>query len=62
MPIEIKELVIRAVVSDQAAGAQASDGTDGSAPPSGLSAVEAEDIVQACVREVLRVLRQNRER
>ena len=62
MPVEIKELVIRAVVTDAATGGPAENGADGSVPTSGLSTVEAEEIVQACVREVLRVLRQDRER
>lgn len=55
MPIEIKELVIRAVT--------ASDSE--SAPNSAQSAtalVDQEGIVQECVKQVLKILKQEKER
>ncbi len=57
MPIEIRELVIRAVVEQ---GKQA----PGSNPDPGVprSDEEREALVQACVEQVLRVLRRERER
>lgn len=62
MPIEIRELVIRATI------ASASDtgprGADEAADTEGPSAapVDVEAIVQECVRQVLRVLARERER
>lgn len=53
MPIEIKELVIRAIVD--AGGDQKS----GAARASGQS---LQDIVQACVEQVLEILRRREER
>lgn len=56
MPVEIKELVIRAVVesdreeAQRAAGGKVSDEEDKNA------------IVEACVKEVLRILKSSRER
>ena len=65
MPIEIRELVIRARISDEPdnnAG-DADDSGIGRAPAhAGLSAEQAEHIVQECVRQVLRVLAQQQER
>lgn len=63
MPIEIKELVIRAVVADRAV-AESRDDQEGDVRAPGRAGGEAstEEIVQACVREVLRVLKQDRER
>ncbi len=52
MPVEIKELVIRAVV-DREPG----EGEGAAGAPS-----ERDAIVQACVREVLRILEKSRER
>ena len=54
MTVEIRELVIRAVADDGRRGA------DASGP--GVSAAEREAIVEACVREVLRVLKRREER
>lgn len=65
MPIEIRELVIRARISDQPENnAGDADGPhSGSAQAhAGLSAEQAEHIVQECVRQVLRVLAQQQER
>ena len=55
MPVEIKELVIRAVV-ESGAGAR-SHAQD--QPPAGD---EKSALVQACVKEVLRILRKAKER
>ncbi|SMF97697.1 hypothetical protein SAMN02949497_0267 [Methylomagnum ishizawai] len=56
MPIEIRELIIRAVVDDAKAKSEpASD-------PAGPSAIDTEALVEACVRQVLKVLKQAEER
>jgi hypothetical protein len=57
MPIEIKELIIRAVV--QSDGAQEPAGSTGG---SGTAAADREAIVAAAVREVLRIIKDTKER
>ena len=57
MPVEIKELVIRAVV-EKAEGEGGAKGSAGAAPAD----EEREAIVEAAVKEVLRILRASRER
>jgi hypothetical protein len=52
MPVEIRELVIRAAV----------DAQDSDAPQGRLSAEEREEIVEECVRQVLRILKKKAER
>ncbi len=57
MPVEIKELVVRAVVP---AGER-----ERGAPPAGgaaLSQAEREAMLDACVKEVLKILRRSKER
>jgi hypothetical protein len=58
MPIEIRELVIRTVVT--ASGGD--DDDEGDAPEGGGSLSETDTIIQECVRQVLRILRKERER
>ena len=55
MPVEIKELVIRAVTTPE---------NQSSSPPSEsqMSAEEREAIIQACVRQVLKILQKKKER
>lgn len=61
MPIEIRELVIRAVtLVDQEADRDSSK-ADGLCPPLGIDE-STEAIIQECVRQVLRILRQEKER
>lgn len=55
MPIEIRELVIRAVSTAP------SDGSE-SAPPEQSASDQREEIVQECVRQVMRILKKNKER
>ena len=68
MPIEIRELVIRATVDPSAdgvggAGGCGSPADKGGGKPVQDSSVSADgDLVQACVREVLRVLERKAER
>lgn len=68
MPIEIRELVIRATVDPQGAGGSSGSGCGGGGarPPASQSsrrdAQSDENIVQRCVREVLRVLEDRQER
>lgn len=74
MPIEIRELVIRATVDPAAAGGGGGpgncglpvgkDGQDKGGAPAGnaQSAPSGGDLVQACVREVMRILERKEER
>lgn len=55
MPVEIRELVIRAVVRDGPA--------EGEEPPGRADAAEERQrLVEECVEQVLKVLRRSRER
>lgn len=58
MPIEIRELVIRAVVEPS----QSEDARDPAKPALPRREPESGALVQACVDEVLRILRRERER
>ena len=63
MPIEIKELVIRAVVGKSAVDPMESNDdsvAEAATAPRDTSATE--DVVQECVRQVLRILEKNKER
>ena len=68
MPIEIRELVIRATVDPSGGGAGGAGGCgpapDKSAPGAEREAAsaQADSLVQACVREVLRILEAKAER
>ena len=64
MPVEIKELVIRAVVQPEAGSANAHPTAEPGAmgPGSGADPDEREAIVAAAVKEVLRILKASRER
>ncbi|MCK6587050.1 MAG: hypothetical protein HUU21_11475 [Polyangiaceae bacterium] len=55
MPIEIKELVIRAV-------AESDEERPAAAAPAPTSAEDRQAIVEAAVKEVLRILREAKER
>ena len=61
MPVQINELIIRAVVDPGRPGGSGqralSDEVEGAA-----SALDSAEIVQACVREVLRILAAQNER
>ena len=64
MPIEIKELVIRTVV-DQGAAAEPEDDAAGGPAAAAASLSDTggtEEIVQECVRQVLRILARDKER
>jgi hypothetical protein len=61
MPVEIRELVIRAVaVMDPEADDDSLEG-EGLRPPPGIDG-RTEAIIQECVRQVLRILRKEQER
>jgi hypothetical protein len=61
MPIEIRELVIRAVTTMEHEDTE--DSPDGESPrPTRGSMDGTEAIVQECVRQVLRILRKEKER
>ncbi len=73
MPVEIRELVIRATVdpvagrgggADSCGMPQGKDGKDkgGAAAGNGDSPTPDGDLVQACVREVMRILERKEER
>jgi hypothetical protein len=66
MPIEIRELVIRATVDPREAGAGGcAPASSSKAPSNSVSRAQAgagDDVVQSCVREVLRILDDKRER
>ena len=61
MPIEIKELEIRTVVGRDA-GVESSGDDGGRVPAAASETANTEEIVQECVRQVLRVLKKDRER
>ncbi len=54
MPVEIKELIIRATVSG------GSEKTE--APGAGMTGDDKEEIIEACVEQVLKILERARER
>lgn len=66
MPIEIRELVIRATVDPTGEGhadcCGSSSSRAGETPMSRPHAGADEDLVQNCVREVLRIIEDKRER
>ena len=66
MPIEIRELVIRATVDPTGEalknGCRPSASKAGGQAASGSRAGGDEDVVQSCVREVLRILEDKQER
>jgi Family of unknown function (DUF5908) len=63
MPIEIRELVIRATVGAADSGSGCGTPSSGAArSPSRPPAQADDDVVQTCVREVLRILDDKRER
>jgi hypothetical protein len=62
MPIEIRELVIRATVGAGASGSCGTHSAGSGESPSRTQPQSGDDIVQTCVREVLRILEDKRER
>jgi len=64
MPIEIRELVIRATVDpgEVAGSCGASPAQASGASRGGAEARAQADLLEACVREVLRILEDKRER
>jgi hypothetical protein len=55
MPVEIRELVIRAITTLE-------PGKDEATPETGPSVVDQEAIVQECVRQVMNILKKKEER
>ena len=53
MPVEIKELIVRAVATETRSETPA---------PSSASPDDQQALVEACVRQVLKILRRSRER
>lgn len=71
MPIEVRELVIRATVDPNSTGSGSGScgtgaggkaGKGGSASGSSAASGADDDLVQTCVREVMRILEEKRER
>jgi hypothetical protein len=60
MPVEIKELVIRTVVAPEASPARGEERAADA--PSVPRAAGGEELVEECVRQVLRVLERKKER
>lgn len=56
MPVEIRELVIRTIVTEKAEDDDSESGNMLQASN------QTDDVVQECVRQVLRILRKERER
>lgn len=61
MPVEIRELIIRAVTTMDREGDEDSPEDDSLSPLSGKDE-SMEAIIQECVRQVLRILRKEKER
>lgn len=62
MPVEIRELVIRAVaMTDKTAVEDASE-DERLRPTAGIIDESTEAIIQECIRQVLRILRKEKER
>jgi len=57
MPIEIKELVIRVITTPEADREQTQD-----SPAEPITEHDFDEIVEACVQRVLRVLKKSKER
>ena len=62
MPIEIRELIIRATVADSGAQGGRDDDTQHGRLPVGAAAPDSDALVQECVRQVLEILARDRER
>jgi len=62
MPIEIRELVIRATVGAAESGGCGAPSSDAAHPATRTQPTSGDDVVQTCVREVLRILEDKRER
>jgi len=57
MPVEIRELIIRAVVNDANGKKEAEPGREGRA-----TAADTEAIIEECVRQVLKILKKSGEK
>ena len=55
MPVEIKELIIRAVVTKE-------DDSQSTSVPSQTAVDDPDAMIAACVKQVLRILKQSQER
>ena len=55
MPVEIKELIVRAVATEARSGAEP-------AAPAPTSEEAQQALVEACVRQVLKILKRSKER
>ncbi len=62
MPVQINELIIRAVVDPGRPGGSGQGALPDDFEGHGASAQDTAEIVQACVREVLRILAAKNER
>lgn len=62
MPIEIRELVIRATIGAAADTGAREDSEGGRVDGTAQAPLDVEAIVQECVRQVLRVLARDKER
>jgi hypothetical protein len=61
MPVEIRELIIRAVATGKPTDAEQTQDPEGERPAQEASD-DRKEIIEECVRQVLRILQQKRER
>jgi hypothetical protein len=61
MPVEIRELIIRAVATGTPSDAEQAQAPGGERPAQ-ASSDNRNDIIEECVRQVLRILQQKKER
>ena len=57
MPIEVRELVIKATVSEDGAG-----GTQGNSTATGAEGTPSEQMINTCVERILEILKEKNER
>ncbi len=62
MPIEITELIIRAVSDRPSSGCAGEDDGKGKTESGGGGSCESDAIVRECVRQVMHILRRSQER
>ncbi|MDY6855093.1 MAG: DUF5908 family protein [Thermodesulfobacteriota bacterium] len=62
MPIEIKELIIKATIADEDRGSSDGRRNGGFTSVSNTDSIEKWQIIEECVNQVLTILEQNKDR